>query len=218
MTVRQHVATETFAGAPLEMFARGEVGDASVIAAVVDRDEYRLRGRKLNGAVFDIGAHIGSVSIPLLVDHPDLFAVAVEPVPENREMLDLNARVNCVRDRLIIVAGAVGTSTVEYGWEGRNHFVGGLGDGDPTLSVAVEEFTLGGLLDRYAPAGAALVKLDCEGCEWSALADPAVDRCALIVGEYHDGGHHDGGPRVQAALSATHDVTFNGFCFFAEHR
>jgi hypothetical protein len=50
----------------------------------------------------------------------------------------------------------------------------------------------------------ALVKLDCEGCEWAVLRSPAVQWVERFIGEYHG---VPGLAGVHEALDATHIVS-----------
>lgn len=62
------------------------------------RKEGRLpdRGR---GVVVDVGAHIGFISIGMLLDGEFERAVAVEPAPKNFELLEQNVKQNGLSDR-----------------------------------------------------------------------------------------------------------------------
>ena len=48
------------------------------------------------------------------------------------------------------------------------------------------------------------LKIDCEGCEWVALADRAIKRVDRIAGEYHG---HPGPDGLRDLLGKTHDLT-----------
>jgi FkbM family methyltransferase len=200
----------------VRLACRPETSDANIAGLIADKDEYRLGGRKFHGVAFDIGAHIGAVAIPLALDNPHLTVVAVEPVPENAQLLRRNIDLNRVGSQVIADEHALGTDLIEYGWHGRHRFIGNLDNGGSTSALPVTPITLTGLFDTYRFYRATLIKLDCEGCEWDVLNDPAVDRCDLIVGEWHD--EAEGPNRIRAALEATHSVQVENFNFWAEHR
>lgn len=84
-------------------------------------DEYHLP-EGLAGWALDIGAHIGAVTVPLLIDNPGLRVVAIEAVPANVELLRQNLELNGVADRCIVMPGAAwhgkGTVNVEFGYTG----------------------------------------------------------------------------------------------------
>ena len=152
-------------------------------------DEYRTADMHIDGAFVDVGAHIGSVSIAVLLDNPRARAICVEPIPENVAMITENATRNGVADRLQIVVGAAGTGksrTVRYG-EGVHRYIANIrgANGD---YVDVPTVTLSSLV-RLAGGRVDVLKTDCEGGEYALFhATPAtlrkVDR---IVGEYHGG-------------------------------
>jgi FkbM family methyltransferase len=188
-------------------------------------DEYRMRGRTLSGWAIDIGAHIGGLAIPLALDHPALRVVAVEGVPENVEILADNVRRNITDDRVTVLnafAAAPGTASgvCHYGYRSdpsasdgyisAHRFVGGTwgARGQPEFSPVIEAVSLDDLLARFEIEEVALLKIDCEGCEWAFLDTPAVAKVQIIVGEYHGGtsGVENPQERLVALLGPTHDV------------
>lgn len=175
-------------------------------------DEYGLAALpELSGVAVDIGAHIGSVALALLADHPRLRVIAVEPLAENVAVITESAEANGWTDRLTIHHAGIAkgkTTDVAFDFEGdenlRNHrYIGGmtLGSEAPHQTATVPAVSLSKLLGRRS---CDFLKVDCEGCEWALLADPAIARVKRIVGEGHP---FDWLPRVHAALDATHDVT-----------
>jgi hypothetical protein len=62
--------------------------------------------------------------------------------------------------------------------------------------------SLDSLLAKYGIDRVALLKIDCEGCEYQFLDTPAVARVDRILGEFHR--RPEG---IMALLAATHDVT-----------
>jgi FkbM family methyltransferase len=191
-------------------------------------DEYRMTGRVLSGWAMDVGAHIGGVAIPLALDHPDLRVIAVEGVPGNAALLRENVARNGVADRVEVVeafAAAPGTATgvCHYGYRheasagdsyvSAHRFVGNTwgfeGEaGDPEFSDTIDAVSLDDLLTRFHIKDLALLKIDCEGCEWAFLDTKAVSRVQTIVGEYHGRpkGHDNPVERLREMLP-DHDVT-----------
>jgi FkbM family methyltransferase len=191
-------------------------------------DEYRMKGRQLSGWAIDIGAHIGGLAVSLALDHPDLRVLAVEGVPENAALARENAQRNGVADRVEVVeafAAAPGTATgvchygyravegVDPGYISAHRFIGGTwgehGEaGGPEFNVTIPAVSLDALLEQYGIDEVAMLKLDCEGCEWAFLDTPAVAKVQTIVGEYH-GRPTASAPvaRLRELLEATHDVT-----------
>jgi FkbM family methyltransferase len=203
-------------GTPATLFYRDDTSDLSTIGSTWNLwgslvDEYGLGTLPtLTGVAVDVGAHIGSVALALLADHPDLHVIAVEPLKENVKVIAASARQNVWMDRLTIVSGGIaeGTSVpIAYDFTGdenrHNHrFIGGmtLGREGEHKTVTVPGVSLSAILDGR---DCEFLKHDCEGCEWALLADPAIARCKRIVGEGHPA---DWLERVHKALDATHDV------------
>lgn len=203
-------------GTPASLFYREDTSDLSTIGSTWNLwgnldDEYGLSSLPLlTGLAVDVGAHVGSVALALLADHPDLHVIAVEPLAENVELIEASARHNGWMDRLTMVHGGIATGesiAIAYDFTGdenrRNHrFIGGmtLGREGEHKTVTVPAVSLS---DLIGDEDVEFLKHDCEGCEWALLADPAIARCKRIVGEGHPA---DWLERVHAALDATHDV------------
>jgi FkbM family methyltransferase len=170
--------------------------DTNSAAACFNGDEYGLdRFILTDRLVFDIGAHVGGVSVKAASKGARV--VAVEPVPENAALIRETVAMNDLP--ITVLEGAVGCNTVSYGWTGEglwgaltgevHSFVGNTGHGlpregyTPEHTVEVEEFTLGYLVEEYGLPY--LLKLDCEGGEWAVLAEPIIADIPVIVGEYH---------------------------------
>lgn len=208
-------------GRPTTLWHREDTTDLATIGSTWDlwgvlHDEYDLAGTRSDGVMLDVGAHIGSVCIAFLVDNPEAHAVAVEPLPENIEVLRQNAEAAGVAARLRIIAAAVGQpgipTTIRYGPD-VHRYIGNIGSAEgPTLIVPTvglselaDEVAVLPWLDG-APRPIALLKVDCEGGEWDLFryADRRdLDRIPVIVGEYHGRGPDE----LRGLLEATHDVT-----------
>ena len=187
-------------------------------------DEYQIRDRHLTGTVLDIGAHIGGVTLALLLDNPDLHVIAVEPIPENVALLRRNLRVNGVEDRCTVIEGAAGRSgehvSISYRFEcGENELHHAfVGNANTVQADTVEHKTVIypalGIHDLIDDREVAWTKVDCEGGEWGFLADGGLVHLATIVGEFHPTALPDGTTgsqdRLRALLEPTHAVTFTG--------
>jgi FkbM family methyltransferase len=203
-------------GNEVQMFCRDGTSDENICRLVSTKDEYQLGGRDFNGVAIDIGAHIGTVTVPLLIDNPGLIAVAIEPVPENLEILRRNIRLNGLRERttvLPVAAGIDGVAPISTGWKGRHRHVGNLGDGEPEHTEQVISMSFDTIRQGIGVETIALLKLDCEGCEWDVLADPTIWRAEVIVGEFH--GNLRGGDRVRDLLADSHRVETDDWTFVA---
>jgi FkbM family methyltransferase len=212
-----HNQLRTPRGVRAMLSARDDTADLSVIGSTFAGvagsplvDEYHLADLHITGRFVDVGAHIGSVTVAVLLDNPEATAICVEPIPENVEMLAENLALNGLTDRATILVGAVGTDHVFYQFSGTDHLVqnryisnsSGYVFGEPQTSVRldVRTVTIADLLPCEA------IKLDCEGGEWALFKSKRLRTVPIIFGEYH-GAPGDAG--VRRALGSTHDVTFD---------
>lgn len=203
-------------GNPAILEARDDTSDLAVIGSTFAGvagsglvDEYHLADLRITGRFVDVGAHIGAVTIAVLLDNPDTTAICVEPIPENVAVLRANLAHNGLTDRATVIEGAVGTDTIHYNWSGTEHletnrFISNgagtvFGQNWPHQTLTVRKVALTELL----PADA--MKLDCEGGEWALFRQRGIAKVPLIFGEYHGEPGPDG---VTAALGKTHEVTF----------
>ncbi len=202
---------------------RNDTNDGALVAGIVGSDEYGLGTLPdLHGTAIDIGAHIGTVALCLAADHPDLRVIAVEVVPENCAVLRHNIETTGYADRVSVVQAAAaepGRKTATVLWNYRSagnepqeyvkdsRYIAGIYDGadsdvDRHRVKAVSLDTLMADLDSLA-----LLKIDCEGCEWAFLRSKRVADIKLIIGEFHNNG---GFETLRALIGATHDVQMAG--------
>ena len=214
-------------GVPLQFTVRLDTNDHNTVNASATEDEYHLRDLPpLVGWALDIGGYLGSVAIGLAADNPDLRVICIEPVPENAALIARNVELNGFGDRIIVLHNAtaapgIAETTVRYRYTGseladHHAFVGNISliEGTGAVDIPHQETTvacvsLAGLAQTYGIERFVLVKIDCEGCEWSALADPAVALCDRIVGEWHPTGGKTQAD-LRALLEPTHELTFEG--------
>lgn len=207
-------------GATVKLATRPETIDWNLSFGILTEDEYGLRGKQFSGTMLDIGGYIGAVGLALAVENADLRVVIVEPVPENCEIIRQNIDINGLADRVQLIGAAAGTdqsTEIIYryqhvdsepdGYVQASRFVGNIyaKDSHPMDAEAcmVPGRSLATLLAEVDVERVALMKIDCEGCEWAVLADPAVRRVDAIVGEWH------GDPRLpglRKMLRRTHTV------------
>lgn len=220
------IGVHTARGNLVKMAYREGTSDLGTIGATFRlwgklEDEYDLAGLPddLTGTAIDIGAHIGTVALALLADHPRLHVIAVEPLLGNVEMIARSAVENGFADRLTVhLAGISATDTASVDWNWRattnegywrtNRFIGNVmvpKEGEYEMAhdtAVVPGVSLKSLLPKRGRVP--FLKIDCEGCEWVALADPAVKRIDVIAGEYHG---HPGPDGLESMLGSTHVVT-----------
>jgi FkbM family methyltransferase len=216
-------------GTTVELIYREDTSDLATIGASWRlwgklEDEYGLADLPddLTGTAIDIGAHIGSVALALLIDHPRLKVEAVEPLEDNCAVIRQNAERLGVADRLTLHTTGIAagkTASVDWNWRGtandgywqNNRYIGNVLTGD---DIEHETAVVPGVsLKSLMPKGERVpfLKIDCEGCEWVALKDPAVKRIDRIAGEYHGFPGPDG---LNEYLGATHtiDIRPEGAC------
>jgi FkbM family methyltransferase len=207
-------------GNPVSWLCREETNDRNVVYSAGQEDEYDLAGLELEGWALDLGAHIGGVAVCLLLDHPRLNVIAVEPVPDNLELLRANAERNGVLERLELRQEMVarGRETIRFRYRqpsgelDHHAFIGNATS--IVLPPVFDELELpcadlAGLRRLHGPP--ALVKIDVEGAEWAALEELAALEAPLLVGEWHP---YPGTPSPAELASvfeqAGYQVTFNG--------
>jgi FkbM family methyltransferase len=141
--------------------------------------------------VLDVGGHVGAFSIFLAKKYPFLKVVAFEPFPDNYRHFLENIRLNEVSN--VVVYNRAVTSdgrriTMSFDLDNT----GGATAEPLTSTVAsrrsaeVESVTLEEMLQRHAPSGCKLLKIDCEGAEFEVLpATPSLTRVEYLSGEFH---------------------------------
>jgi FkbM family methyltransferase len=224
---------QTPGGKSIGFLYRADTNDWNTISSCLGtNDEYGLHGRELHGDVVDIGGYVGSVGITIAVDHPDARVLIVEPVPDNAALIERNAALNGVSDRVTVFHGAIGpkgtsTSEIRFRYVGDGNlehhaFVGNTSlayDGRGSVqceSADVETLGLAALLDRFKIGEPSFMKIDCEGGEWpffetATLA--ALRRLPEIVGEAHPVRGHVASDMAKV-LGKTHTVTMLGDWIF----
>jgi hypothetical protein len=110
-------------------------------------------------------------------------------------MIERNLTAAGVGDRATIVAGAIGQGSEQRIGYTLARVVDDPGEqhryiGSPVLddydgeAISAPTYPLGSLIDLLGDE-VDLAKIDCEGCEWTALTDKAAARVRRWVGEYH---------------------------------
>lgn len=210
MTPTQAIDFTTPRGRRAVFEVRPDTTDWMTVNACCTEDEYGLGASAWTGIALDVGAHIGGVSVMLAIDNPTLSVVAIEALPENAALCGANAIKNGVDDRVTVLQAGAGCETVAYG-STETAFAAAhryIANGDwqtvpEARRLRVPPLSLSDLVGWHGPFS--LLKIDCEGCEWSFLDDPAVAEVAEIRGEYHPRDGH-GPARLRELLEPTHIV------------
>ncbi len=222
-------------GNTARMHYRTNTNDWNTIHASMVEDEYGLATLPpLSGLAIDIGAYVGSVGIMLALDNTGLRVVCIEPVPANALLATQNAMANNVDNRLVVLEAAAGgpedrEAVVDWGYVGEPHlehhaFVGNTTlvyeyGSNPTYShqeTIARCYSLSHLMEALNADSVALLKIDCEGCEWRVLADPSMDKVAVVVGEWHtapscrDSSGRKPSRGYVRELLPNHNVSFTG--------
>ncbi|MDP7014684.1 MAG: FkbM family methyltransferase [Pirellulaceae bacterium] len=179
--------------------------DMVIVRDIFEGDAYRtaeLPPRADEEVVFDIGSHIGCFAKKWRAKNPNARIVCVEACPENLPALRENvgsfaevvhaactyepgpmALLNAVRPNCESTGGSVVVprSQLESTDQRQQGYVY-WNDLRELPTVTLEE-----LLARFGLDRIDVLKLDCEGSEYSILGKtPSLNRIGVIVGEYHD--------------------------------
>lgn len=145
-----------------ELFLHGEFDFQKLVTAL---KIIRREGQQMPTHLIDVGANIGSITIPALVRGLMTSATAIEPHPENLKLLRANLALNDVSDLVTVIPHGVGAESNQrlYLQESQsnsgNHSISGSG-----LEIASSK------LDDIEPHRQdALLWMDIEGYEGHAL-------------------------------------------------
>lgn len=167
--------------------------DTNIATAIIGRDaiesdEYHIRRLAKAGEIFvDIGAYNGHAS--LLAAQLGMLCVAVEPLPENIELLRHNIALNHAGEKITVIEGALGFTKIFWNSNYnecafQHRFIGVPEKAEGCSEVDVARVNLDVLLDGYDAIR--LLKIDCEGGEWFLpKAVRTLKKTKYIVGEFH---------------------------------
>lgn len=190
-------------GNGMQFKVRGPMDIWSVKETFLDRfyEKYGFAVRP-GWQVIDVGAGIGDYTLYAAAAQSDIQVYAFEPFPQSYALLQENLQRNQVTNVRTFdkaVAAASGALILDLAGgeplqiQSRLEEVGKSANGLP-----VEAFSLGDVFALLDLDRCDLLKLDCEGAEYSILFDapPSVlERIQYIVMEYHDQvvtyNHHD---------------------------
>lgn len=164
--------------------------DGSFEGEIVSR---MVRLSRPDATVFDVGANIGLMAIPVLHGCPSCRVVSFEPSPSSLPFLEKTVAGSAYRDRWTIVPKAVSDRPGELDFAiGRSRDALFEGFSDPASgerSIKVGVTTLDAEWTRLDRPDVSLIKIDVEGAEGLVLEGAAevcrARRPALIV-EWHE--------------------------------
>mmetsp|Transcript_117946 Transcript_117946/g.333609 ORF Transcript_117946/g.333609 Transcript_117946/m.333609 type:complete len:376 (+) Transcript_117946:89-1216(+) len=154
--------------------------DTSANVSAVDVLGYDLqrhcRGLSAKDWVVDVGGHLGLASLLARRLSPAVSLLILEPSPWNYFLLRLNLMQSGITNRVVTVHAAVdaapGTMMGKHSFAfsfmscvGHKGFCRHRDESQKNFTAAVT--TLGALAWRFHITNIALLKLDCEGCEWA---------------------------------------------------
>lgn len=152
-----------------QLFSEGEFDFVKLSRAVKILSYQRL------STLIDVGAHIGSISIPACVRGLADKAIAIEPDIANFRLLQTNVHLNSLSDRVDIIHGAVGPSSetkflvTEGGSNTGDHrYLPSAFDADLSEVSLVQATALDSLFGRLVPA-TSILWMDIQGAEGLAL-------------------------------------------------
>jgi len=203
MEINQYEFTASW-GAKIKVFCREGTNDWNTLYSCITEDEYLVADLDdSNGDVcVDIGAHAGGCALALL--SRGFKVIAVEPLPENTELIMKNVEANGWSNNLTLYKKAIsdisGKSVVlRYGNEktesGFHHrFVGNTIDSSEWQEnlrtqgreIKVDTVSIDDILKNVNSVN--LLKIDCEGAEWSAfskISSSSLGKINNIVAELH---------------------------------
>ena len=192
-------------GVEVTIFTREGTNDWNTLYSCIAEDEYKIGDLQVDAGsstAVDIGAHAGGCSLAML--SRGFKVIAVEPLPENAELIMKNVEANGWESNFTLHHKAIhevsgNEVTLRYGNEdtesGAHHrFVGNTIDSSEWQEdiqtrgreIKVSTISLNDALESIENVD--ILKIDCEGAEWSAFkgASPeTLEKIDRIVAELH---------------------------------
>ena len=153
----------------------------------IDEGYSFLKGGK---SIIDVGANIGDSPLYFALTGFDKI-IAIEPFPQNFNILIKNVHANCLQDKIIPINAMIGNQ-LKYA---QIQITGEITTGSQAVETSdgsgfkLPMLTLSKLLDDYELIDPYL-KMDCEGCEYDSILienDEILRNLKKIQIEYHYG-------------------------------
>jgi len=142
----------------------------------------------LENPILDIGAHIGMFSLYASTLNPEIKIIALEPEPDNFELLKENLKTNHCKNvitKQVALTHTQETKTNLYiSKDTHTHSIVSKTDS----SIEVNTTTLGKLITQNKLEKISLLKMDIEGAEFEIiknLSDETWNKIQYLVIEYH---------------------------------
>ena len=165
--------------------------DASIIKETIALDYYGVRRQgPSQGAIIDIGAHIGAFTCLAAYRFPQTTVHCFEPDDANRQWLEKNVALNQLNN-VHLHADLVTPDGGEVRFfRYANTTAGSMyaqPDMEPTETLTYPARSLEHILESYGPCS--ILKLDCEGAEFDLLmhtSDQLLQKIPYYAFEYHE--------------------------------
>lgn len=140
---------------------------------------HRLRKKQKISVLYDIGANIGNISIPLLAEKKVTRSVMFEPNPENFKLLKINVILNNLQENSELHNVALGKSKNDLILELSHDNYGdhrikisqkqGLYHENSRETISIMSLKLDEVADKKIPSEALLIWIDVQGFESEAF-------------------------------------------------
>ena len=171
-------------GYPIKLFSAIENGETIVI--FYDKEYNFLQVKEK--VVVDVGANIADSSIYFACEGALPYVIALEPHPKNYETAKRNIELNGLNQKISLLNAGCGstddTVLIDPDYAGLCKPLI-----KSTTGTTIELITLQSLVDRFK-IESAILKLDCEGCEYDIILktpENILKKFSQIQIEYHYG-------------------------------
>lgn len=164
---------------------RNNTWDSNIWNDIVNNNEYGIHDKWPHN-VIDIGGHIGSFTSKMLSKHDTKKAIVLEPNPDNYNLLTKNLEEYITQNKVIALHKGIGPSGSKINIPNSDLGPNTGGSFYAASDSGIDTIGLDDLIDMLDNNDPILLKLDCEGCEYEALAScTKLERINCIVGEFH---------------------------------
>lgn len=182
MSESDNVTKIKYGGKLLDFYGASKNGD---IMEVFFNNDYRFL-QPDNGIVIDIGANIGDSSIYFALNNAKMI-IAIEPQPYSYNFAVQNINANDLNDKIILINAGYGIdSEIKV-----DTIISGIGSKLITSEKGknIPIYSLKTIINTYNLNDDILLKMDCEGCEYSLLSEDnnTLRKFKRIQIEYHYG-------------------------------
>jgi FkbM family methyltransferase len=198
-SIKQQIINFEFKQQPLSMMSDHTTPLYDTIAEIAEHDCYQLGeidfSNSADSLVLDVGAQVGTASVVISRLHRGKI-LCFEPLPENCRFLQMNLNANKVANAVVVEAAVMGQDGFAEFEVDPNSSVAGRAAGlmatDPRVfsqSLKVKAVTLRTALKEFPTQIIHLIKMDCEGGEYSIvdqLTPELLPRIRYLTFEVHD--------------------------------